>query len=56
MSKTFSARYPGECDDCGFAFDEGDLIGYDDSDNLSHARCLDEQNDKMKTGRDDDVF
>lgn len=48
MARTFTARYPGECDDCGFAFDEGDLIGYDDGDNLAHARCLDEAEEREK--------
>lgn len=51
-ARTFSARYAGECDACGFAFDEGDLIGYDEGDELCHARCL----DKMTTGGPDDQF
>jgi hypothetical protein len=55
-SRTFRAKYDGECDDCGFAFDEGDTIGYDDSGNLSHARCLDEAASRESKSNDDDPF
>ena len=59
MASTFTAKYDGECDDCGFAFDEGDTIGYDDDGNLSHVRCLNDaaaRAGKMTTGNDDDQF
>jgi len=58
-TRTFTARYAGECDDCGFAFDEGDTIGYDDGGNLSHARCLNDaaaREGKMTEGAPDDLF
>ena len=55
-TRTFTARYPGECDDCGFAFDEGDTVGYDDDNNLSHARCLDEAADRASKSLDTDPF
>ena len=38
--RTFEARYPGTCPDCGDRFGVGDQVGYDSSDDLVCADCL----------------
>lgn len=42
-TRTFRARYDGECMACGFSFDQDDPIGYDQDDSLRHAHCLDDE-------------
>lgn len=39
MSRPFASRYRGKCADCGEWWPEGELIRYDDDDQLVHATC-----------------
>lgn len=35
--RTFEAKYPGYCSECGGEFDAGDEVCYDSTDSLVHA-------------------
>lgn len=37
----FSAKYRGQCSDCGEWFPEGTVIKYDENDQIVHENCDD---------------
>lgn len=39
-NRTFVAKYPGRCADCGIPFEEGDTLMYDQDDQVVHTACI----------------
>jgi DNA-directed RNA polymerase subunit RPC12/RpoP len=48
MGPEFAARYPGECSDCGFDFDEGDPVRFNEDDELVCGHCGDKEASKYR--------
>jgi hypothetical protein len=38
-SRPFEAKYPGDCCECGIWWEEGELIRYNDNEELVHKDC-----------------
>lgn len=47
MSSIFEARFPGRCEACDRRIKIGEMIMYDEDDELVHARCDDVSLDKV---------
>ena len=48
-SKPFPARYQGDCCECGVWWEEGEMIRYNDNDELIHEDCYVDEEPKPKT-------
>jgi len=46
--RIFEARYSGTCPSCGKEINEGDPVCYNNSDELLHVDCYENENPKPK--------
>ena len=41
VSAVFTARWDGQCGECGASFEEGERVGFDTEDTLICGECID---------------
>lgn len=48
-SKPFPAKYMGDCCECGIWWEEGEMIRYNDNDELVHEDCYVDEEPKPRS-------